>query len=99
MQSVRLNLAGLGEVLSNVVANVRHTIRPDRAVPFSDQVVGKTFLITGGNSGVGKATAQLLASACAANVIITSRSMDRAVESAQDIRSMVERTTGTDCKA
>jgi NAD(P)-dependent dehydrogenase (short-subunit alcohol dehydrogenase family) len=52
---------------------------------------GKTVIITGGNSGVGKATATALAAA-GAHAVITARSESRGLEALADIR----RASGSD---
>ncbi len=58
--------------------------RPPHAVP---TMQGRTVVITGGNSGVGKATAVALATAGAATVI-TSRHEERGREAVADIRRL-----------
>jgi retinol dehydrogenase 12 len=46
---------------------------------------GKTFLVTGANSGIGRATAEALA-ACGAAVVLASRSAERTLPVLEDIR-------------
>ena len=45
---------------------------------------GKVALVTGGTSGIGKATAKLL-SENGANVVITGRDKDRGIEAEKEI--------------
>ena len=54
-------------------------------------MIGKTVVVTGGNSGVGKATATALA-ALGARTVITARSETRGTEAVADIR----RASGSD---
>lgn len=95
LQSLSLNVAGLVEVLGNACDNIRQAVFPNHRVPFQQDIVGKTYLVTGGNSGVGKATAQMLAASHAGHVIVTSRSEARAKEAASEIKSAA---SGSECK-
>jgi NAD(P)-dependent dehydrogenase (short-subunit alcohol dehydrogenase family) len=57
----------------------------DATAPTGRSMTGKTVIVTGGNSGIGKATAVALARA-GARVIITARDQGRGNQAVEDIR-------------
>lgn len=68
----------------------------DSLPPTDELLAGKTVVVTGSSSGIGKATAERLA-ACGANVVLCSRSADRVEPVATAIRDAGGEAVGVEC--
>ncbi|KAK9824442.1 hypothetical protein WJX72_010272 [[Myrmecia] bisecta] len=77
-------LVGAAELLDNVKVNLRKRRNPEES---GASLQGKVCLITGGNAGVGKATAEAFASR-GARVILACRSLQRGAAAAQDVEAV-----------
>ncbi|KAL4422768.1 hypothetical protein ABPG75_008965 [Micractinium tetrahymenae] len=79
LTDIYLNLLGMGELLENAGAVLQDRLGRKRPAPRGLQ--GKTAIVTGGNAGVGYATAEALLAA-GSDVVLACRSLERAQDAA-----------------
>lgn len=88
-----VSLSFVGTVLLIGALVIRGLYRGDRSeVPLAGKAAGKTFLVTGGNTGLGLATVRHLMAAGAKSVIITVRDRKKGEETLSSLRPLATHT-------